>query len=72
MADLADGERGEDDADAGAGLAGFLLAALTGGEVMSTGGDGGRLYSVGEPGSCVGRSASSEEDPSSQLTSSEV
>ncbi|HEX8883345.1 MAG TPA: hypothetical protein VF797_02510 [Noviherbaspirillum sp.] len=74
MADLVDGERGEDDADAdaGAGLANFLLATPTGAEAMGTGGDAGRLYSVGEPGSCVGRSASSEDDLSSELTLSDV
>ena len=65
MLDLADGERGEEDKDADIGLAGFLLASLTGVEVMGTGGDAGRLYIVGVPDS-------SDEEESSVLKSSGV
>jgi len=72
MADLADGERGDVDADAGSGLEDFLLGSLVGMEVTGTGDDAGRLYSVGDPDSCVARAGSSEEDPSSQSTSSNV
>lgn len=67
MVDLADGERGEEDADADSdiGLAGFRLASLPGVKVMGTGGDAGRLY-------IVGASESSEEDESPELISSDV
>lgn len=72
MADLADGERGDVDADAGSGLEDLFLGSLVGMKVIGTGDDAGRLYNVGDPDSCVARSASSEEDPSSQSTSSDV